>query len=74
MLHIECKHYSKQNHVGVSLVRSLLGVQSDQKANKGVLVTTSTFSNDARVFADRQQHLMSLIDFNGLVEMIRACQ
>lgn len=70
MLLIECKKYSKENPVGVSLVRSLLGVQSDRKANKAVLVTTSRFTKSARQFAERQQHLISLVDINDLLQML----
>lgn len=70
MLIIECKKYSLQNPVGVSLVRSLLGVQSDRKANKAVLVTSSRFTKSAKEFADRQQHLISLIDINDLLAMM----
>lgn len=71
MLLIECKKYVKEYPVGVSLVRSLLGVQSDRKANKAVLVTTSSFTKPARQFAERQQHLISLVDINDLMQMIR---
>ncbi len=71
MLFIECKKYAKEYPVGVSLVRSLLGVQSDRKANKAVLVTTSRFTKPARQFAERQQHLISLVDINDLMRMIR---
>ena len=70
MLLIECKKYAKGNPVGVSLVRSLLGVQGDRKANKAVLVTTSRFTKSARDFANRQQHLISLMDINDLMRMI----
>lgn len=71
MLLIECKRYGKDNHVGVQLVRSLLGVQTDRKANKAVLVTSSSFSRDAKTFAERQQHLISLVDFDELLQMMR---
>ncbi|WP_091689106.1 restriction endonuclease [Anaerocolumna aminovalerica] len=57
--------------MGVQLVRSLLGVQSDRKANKAVLVTSSSFTKDARKFAERQQHLISLVDFNDLLQMMQ---
>lgn len=70
MLLIECKKYSSKNKIGVNIVRSLLGVQSDKKANKAVLVTTSKFSKEAIKFAERQQHLISLLDFNDLMRMI----
>lgn len=70
MILIECKKYAKDYRVGVSLVRSLLGVQSDRKANKAVLVTTSSFTKPARQFAERQEHLISLVDINDLMQMI----
>lgn len=70
MLLIECKKYSRENPVGVSLVRSLLGVQSVRKTNKAVLVTTSRFAKSARQFVERQQHLISLVDINDLIQML----
>lgn len=70
MLLIEWKKYAKGNPVGVSFVRSLLGVQGDRKANKAVLVITSRFTKSARDFANRQQHLISLMDINDLMRMI----
>lgn len=70
MVLIECKRYDRKNHVGVQLVRSLLGVQTDRKANKGVLVTSSTFTKSARKFAERQQHYISLVDFDDLLRMM----
>lgn len=70
MLLIECKKYAKTNPVGVNLIRSLLGVQNDRKANKAVLVTTSRFTSSARCFAERQQHLISLMDIDDLMQMI----
>lgn len=48
---IECKRYSRDNPVGVGLVRSLYGVQVQEGANKSVLVTTSRFTPDAKQFA-----------------------
>lgn len=71
MLLIECKRYGRRNHVGVQLVRSLLGVQTDRKANKAVLVTSSSFTKDAWKFAERQQHLISLVDFDDLLQMMQ---
>ena len=71
MLLIECKKYAREHPVGVSLVRSLLGVQTDRKANKAVLVTTSRFTKPARQFAERQQHMISLVDFDDLMQMLR---
>lgn len=74
MILIECKRYGINNKVDVKLVRSLLGVQSDRKANKAILVTSSLFTKDARRFAERQEHLISLVDINDLLDMMRNAQ
>ena len=71
MILIECKKYSARHKVDVQLVRSLLGVQSDRKANKAIHVTSSLFTRDARQFAERQEHLISLVDINDLMDMMR---
>src|SRR3989449_3380035 len=46
---IQCKRFS--NTVGVSVVRDLYGVVHAEHANKGILITTSTFSPSAMEFA-----------------------
>jgi restriction system protein len=47
---IECKRY--HNPVGVEIIQRLSGVVGGEKANKGVLVTTSRFTKKAREFAN----------------------
>lgn len=54
-LRIECKRV--RGPVSVDIVRNLLGVLSDEKVAKGVLVTTSEFSADARAFARRNPRI-----------------
>jgi len=44
----ECKRYSPNRKVGVELVRGLYGVVEAERANYGVLITTSSFTKDAR--------------------------
>lgn len=46
---VECKRYRKP--VGVKLIRELLGVISNEKVNKGVLVTSSSFTRGAKKLA-----------------------
>ena len=46
---VECKHYIST--VGVAFARQLLGVVSDERVNKGALVTTANFSGPTIVFA-----------------------
>ena len=54
-LRIECKRYS--DPVGVEIARELLGVISSEKANKGVLVTTSHFTSGAEKYAEQNPRL-----------------
>jgi restriction system protein len=52
---IECKRY--KNPVGVEIARALLGVVSDEKVNKGVIVTTSRFTRGAKDLAQNNPRL-----------------
>lgn len=52
---IECKHYADNHKVGVEIVRALYGVMNIKDGpNKTVLVTTSTFSSDAKGFVESE--------------------
>ena len=64
----ECKRYSANHPVGVAVARALLGtiVHGHSRANKGVLVTTSTFTKGARSFILTEPALDGK-DFDGLV-------
>lgn len=64
---IECKHWS--GTVGVETIRSLGGVVQDDRATSGVLITTSSFSPEARAFAERTAQL-HLIDGDALIELL----
>ena len=68
-LRIECKQYNKP--VGVGLVRALLGVVSDEKVNKGVLVTTNRFTKGAKGFARRNSRI-ELISGEELIPLLNA--
>ncbi|MBV9470518.1 MAG: restriction endonuclease [Abitibacteriaceae bacterium] len=64
---IECKRYSAP--IGVEISRALLGVVSDEKVNKGVIVTTSRFTKGAKDLAKRNPRL-ELIDGEHLVPLL----
>lgn len=64
---IECKMYTRP--VGVDLVRSLLGVVSNENANKGVLVTVSRFTKGAVAFSRRNPRI-ELIDGESLLRLL----
>lgn len=66
----ECKRYKKP--IGPGIMRALLGtvVQSSTKANKGVLVTTSTFTSGARKMILTEPALDGK-DFDGVVTWLK---
>lgn len=63
---IECKRYAPQRKVGVGVVRSLMGIVLAGAANKGIIVTTSFFSEPARQLAEEHSVHISLKDFSSL--------
>jgi restriction system protein len=65
---IQCKRYSKQT-IGVSDVRTLLGVVHDRKVTKGILITTTKFSPESRKFEVNNPNI-ELIDFSGLIKLL----
>lgn len=67
----ECKRYAANRPVGPDIARALLGVitHPTTRANKGVLVTTSTFTPAARRFIVAEPSLDGR-DFAGVVEWL----
>jgi len=68
---IEAKRYGRERKVGVDIVRSLLGTVQDFNANSGMIVTTSSFTRDAREFRQRHEYRLALHDYNQVLEWIR---
>lgn len=57
---IECKRYSKDNSIGAAIIRNLLGTMFMNKADRGILVTSSQFTREAINIAENQP--IELID------------
>lgn len=51
---VQAKKYKSENAINLQAVQALYGVVDDQKAHRGLFVTTSTYQPCARNFADRQ--------------------
>lgn len=64
---VQCKRYSSV--VGSPVIRDLYGALTDSGAGKGILITTSWFSPDARKFAEGKR--IELIDRSELERLIR---
>lgn len=71
VFYIECKRYGREQKVGVAVVQRLYGVQTDDKINKAILVTTSRFTSGAKRFAEKQKTLIDLIDIDDFHELLQ---
>ena len=61
-IYIQAKRYEQRNTIGRQILQSFVGAMQD--VQKGVFITTSTFTKEAREYADNQQQ-KSLKLING---------
>jgi Restriction endonuclease len=66
---VQCKRYSENNMVGEPVLRELFGLIHAHGVNKGVLVTTSSFTRGAMKFAQGKP-----IELLGGVQLLGLCQ
>lgn len=66
---IQCKFYDFKNYVNVKTVREMYAILMHYKAKKVIIITTSTFSTDARLFAKGKK--IELIDGKKLEKLIK---
>ncbi|MCY2990874.1 MAG: restriction endonuclease [Planctomycetota bacterium] len=69
---VEAKRYATHRPVGVDLVRTLYGTLCHEQANAAMLVTTSSFSSDARKFQSCHNYQLSLKEYSDVVDWINA--
>lgn len=68
--YVECKKYSPDRHIGVNLVRELVGTINADRVTAGIMITSSYYSPDAIHFSEKFRHQISLIDYIKLKEWI----
>jgi len=66
----ECKRYRQDRRVGVEIVRGLYGVTEANRANQGLIITSSFFTHDAHEEQLRLGNRIGLKDYNNLVEWL----
>jgi restriction system protein len=70
-LYIQAKRYQPANKVGVDTIRSFAGALDDHGADKGIMITTSSFSSDAVAYTKRNQRKrIILIDGEVLADLM----
>lgn len=68
---IECKRYLPHNTVGIGVVQRLYGVVEQHRATKGIIVTTSSFTKDAKEVAELSKHRLVLNDYSNLASWLK---
>jgi restriction system protein len=68
---VQCKRWTGKS-VGVSVVRELYGIMAAEKADEGILVTTSSFTQDTKSFVVGKP--IQLIDGTRLLPRVRSAQ
>ena len=64
---VQCKHW-KANQVGVEVVRALHGVMTKRRATGGYVVTSGTFTRDARLYCQGENiWIITGADLRGLL-------
>jgi len=63
---VQCKRNSNDNKVGRPTIQQFKGVIEEQNALRGYVVTTSTFTEEARESAELSEKIV-LVDLDALV-------
>jgi restriction system protein len=71
LLHlIECKRYTANNKVGIGVVQRLVGVVDQHRANRGIIVTTSSFTENADEVRRMMPHKLAFGPYTDLTRWI----
>lgn len=66
LIFVECKRYAPDNKVGVDIIRNVAGVHTLKNPAKSIIITTSTFTKDAKEIAKELETKMDLKDYDDL--------
>lgn len=69
-VYVQAKRYADGHNVGALDLRAFVGSLVGNRANKGVFVTASKFTADAREYSRNVQHRVVLIDGTELVRLM----
>lgn len=65
---VQAKRYDNSIPIRLEAVQALAAVVDDNKANRGLFVTTSRYYPSAKKFAERQEHRIVLADSNDVAQ------
>ena len=68
-IYVQAKRYATGNPIGRPDIQKFVGSMTGESANKGVFVTTSHFSSEARSYVEKVQQRIVLIDGDRLADL-----
>ena len=70
--YVECKKCAAKRHIGVGMIRNLVGTVDADRVNGGILATTSFFSPDAKKFISENKYgyQIQMHDYNMIRELL----
>jgi restriction system protein len=68
---VDAKKYRQNHKIGVGMIRTLLGTLADYQASSAMLVTTSSYSKDARAMEKKHEWQLALHDYIDVASWIQ---
>jgi restriction system protein len=68
---VDAKKYREDRKIGVGMVRTLYGTLNDYEASSAMLVTTSSYSKDARAMQEKHKYQLTLKDYTDVASWIQ---
>jgi len=67
---VQCKCYESDRPVGKPIIKQLLWETDEQKATRGLLVTTSTLTSPAKCLVEQYRHKVGAMDINEIRQIL----
>ena len=72
VVYVQAKRYAPERRIGRPDIQAFVGALNGARADRGIFITTSSFTADAKAYVDRVQNRLVLIDGKRLAaEMVR---
>ena len=72
VVYVQAKRYAKERKIGRPDIQAFVGALTGAQANRGVFITTSSFTPEAKAYADRVGFRLVLIDGSELARLMVA--
>lgn len=68
---VECKKYAANRPIGIDIIRCFCDVIKEEKANKGIIFTTSYFTKPSEDRKKKEGHLLDFVNRDDLLDWVK---